>query len=275
MPGDGLGEAGGEAVARAVAELVAGLGPVGGAVRDVALAVLDERIWVVTVGWDRPRIRAAAVKDPDRYTVRKVRSRFRSGCAGGAAPASVESWGSLCLTGRSLGEAYACRAAAPLRPAMGFPMVSTNGHWIHGSPAPYRRGVEVIRASGSEHMSKILFVVTGADRLTLADGTTHPTGFWAEEAVAPHEVFRAAGHEVVVATPGGVVPPVDRGVPRARGERRPGERRPDREGAAVVHRVRAARPAGGRPPGVRGRLLTPVATDPWRTWPWTPDPVGC
>ncbi|MEV8592675.1 type 1 glutamine amidotransferase domain-containing protein [Streptomyces sp. NPDC052012] len=60
-------------------------------------------------------------------------------------------------------------------------------------------------------MSKILFVLTGADRLTLADGSTHPTGFWAEEAVVPYEAFTAAGHEVVVATPGGVVPPVDRG----------------------------------------------------------------
>ncbi|MFE9774692.1 type 1 glutamine amidotransferase domain-containing protein [Streptomyces sp. NPDC005931] len=60
-------------------------------------------------------------------------------------------------------------------------------------------------------MSKILFVVTGADRLTLADGSPHPTGFWAEEAVAPYEAFKAAGHEIVVATPGGVVPTVDRG----------------------------------------------------------------
>jgi putative intracellular protease/amidase len=60
-------------------------------------------------------------------------------------------------------------------------------------------------------MSKILFVLTGADQLTLADGTLHPTGFWAEEAVTPYEAFKAAGHEVVVATPGGVVPPVDRG----------------------------------------------------------------
>ncbi|MEU9574923.1 type 1 glutamine amidotransferase domain-containing protein [Streptomyces massasporeus] len=59
-------------------------------------------------------------------------------------------------------------------------------------------------------MSKILFVVTGADTWTLADGTAHPTGFWAEEAVAPYEAFRAAGHEVVVATPGGVEPTVDR-----------------------------------------------------------------
>ncbi|MFI2618155.1 type 1 glutamine amidotransferase domain-containing protein [Streptomyces sp. NPDC018584] len=60
-------------------------------------------------------------------------------------------------------------------------------------------------------MSKILFVVTGADHWTLADGSRHPTGFWAEEAVAPYEAFKAAGHEVVVATPGGVVPTVDQG----------------------------------------------------------------
>ncbi|MET7513611.1 type 1 glutamine amidotransferase domain-containing protein [Streptomyces sp. NPDC005480] len=60
-------------------------------------------------------------------------------------------------------------------------------------------------------MSKILFVVTGATHWTLADGTLHPTGFWAEEAVAPYEAFKAAGHDIVVATPGGVVPTVDKG----------------------------------------------------------------
>ncbi|UKY54079.1 type 1 glutamine amidotransferase domain-containing protein [Streptomyces inhibens] len=60
-------------------------------------------------------------------------------------------------------------------------------------------------------MPKILFVVTGVDHWTLADGTQHPTGFWAEEAVAPYEAFKAAGHEIVVATPGGVVPTVDKG----------------------------------------------------------------
>ncbi|QTE02582.1 type 1 glutamine amidotransferase domain-containing protein [Streptomyces cyanogenus] len=59
-------------------------------------------------------------------------------------------------------------------------------------------------------MSKILFVMTGAEHWTLADGTAHPTGFWAEEAVVPYRAAKAAGHEVVVATPGGVVPPVDR-----------------------------------------------------------------
>ncbi|MGP3632633.1 type 1 glutamine amidotransferase domain-containing protein [Streptomyces sp. 24-1644] len=58
-------------------------------------------------------------------------------------------------------------------------------------------------------MSKILFVVTGADQWTLSDGTKQPTGFWAEEAAAPYEAFKAAGHEVVVATPGGTVPTVD------------------------------------------------------------------
>ncbi|MFC5182564.1 type 1 glutamine amidotransferase domain-containing protein [Actinomadura harenae] len=60
-------------------------------------------------------------------------------------------------------------------------------------------------------MAKILFVMTGADHWTLADGTKHPTGFWAEEAAVPYEAFTEAGHTVTVATPGGVVPTVDAG----------------------------------------------------------------
>ncbi|CCK28709.1 DJ-1/PfpI-family transcriptional regulator [Streptomyces davaonensis JCM 4913] len=60
-------------------------------------------------------------------------------------------------------------------------------------------------------MSKILFVLTGVDYWTLADGTRHPSGFWAEEVVAPYQRFTAEGHEIVVATPGGVVPTVDQG----------------------------------------------------------------
>jgi putative intracellular protease/amidase len=59
-------------------------------------------------------------------------------------------------------------------------------------------------------MATILFVMTGVDYWTLADGTKHPTGFWAEEAVAPYRAFTKAGHEIVVATPGGVVPTVDK-----------------------------------------------------------------
>ncbi|MGI5472542.1 type 1 glutamine amidotransferase domain-containing protein [Streptomyces sp. CA-132043] len=58
-------------------------------------------------------------------------------------------------------------------------------------------------------MAKILFVLTGADHWTLKDGTRHPTGFWGEEVVAPYRVFTELGHEVVVATPGGVLPTLD------------------------------------------------------------------
>ncbi|WP_431678367.1 type 1 glutamine amidotransferase domain-containing protein [Kitasatospora sp. KL5] len=60
-------------------------------------------------------------------------------------------------------------------------------------------------------MAKILFVLTGADRWTLTDGTEHPTGYWAEEFLTPYLTFTGAGHEVVVATPGGTVPTADAG----------------------------------------------------------------
>jgi putative intracellular protease/amidase len=59
-------------------------------------------------------------------------------------------------------------------------------------------------------MKKLLMVVSGADSLTLADGTSHPTGFWAEEVVESVRVLREAGVDVTVATPGGVVPTVDK-----------------------------------------------------------------
>ncbi|MEV6128034.1 type 1 glutamine amidotransferase domain-containing protein [Streptomyces violaceusniger] len=58
-------------------------------------------------------------------------------------------------------------------------------------------------------MAKILCVLTGASYWTLKDGHRHPTGYWAEEFVAPYGVFTGAGHEVTVATPNGVVPVVD------------------------------------------------------------------
>jgi putative intracellular protease/amidase len=60
-------------------------------------------------------------------------------------------------------------------------------------------------------MAKILMVLTGADFWTLKDGTKHPTGFWAEEVVTPYQALKGAGHEVTVATPGGVVPTPDAG----------------------------------------------------------------
>ncbi|MEU3410310.1 type 1 glutamine amidotransferase domain-containing protein [Streptomyces sp. NPDC006658] len=57
--------------------------------------------------------------------------------------------------------------------------------------------------------AKLLFVMTGAAYWTLKDGTRHATGYWAEEFAAPYQAFTRAGHEVVVATPGAVVPHVD------------------------------------------------------------------
>jgi len=60
-------------------------------------------------------------------------------------------------------------------------------------------------------MSHILMVVTAADSLTLADGSAHPTGFWAEELVVAHRDLAAAGHDITIATPGGRVPTVDPG----------------------------------------------------------------
>ena len=53
-------------------------------------------------------------------------------------------------------------------------------------------------------------VVSGADSLTLADGSSHPTGYWAEEVVESVRVLREAGVEVTLATPGGVVPTADK-----------------------------------------------------------------
>jgi putative intracellular protease/amidase len=58
-------------------------------------------------------------------------------------------------------------------------------------------------------MAKVLFVMTGATYWVLKDGTRYATGYWAEEFAAPYKAVTEAGHEVVVATPGGVTPNVD------------------------------------------------------------------
>ncbi|KAF2413099.1 type 1 glutamine amidotransferase domain-containing protein [Microbacterium sp. B35-04] len=60
-------------------------------------------------------------------------------------------------------------------------------------------------------MAHVLMAVTGADAIVLTDGTAHPTGFWAEELVELHRGLVAAGHDVDIATPGGVRPTVDPG----------------------------------------------------------------
>ena len=60
-------------------------------------------------------------------------------------------------------------------------------------------------------MSHILMVVSAADSLELADGTQHPTGFWAEELVVAHQALKASGADITIATPGGKKPTVDPG----------------------------------------------------------------
>lgn len=58
-------------------------------------------------------------------------------------------------------------------------------------------------------MAKVLFIVSGATYLVLKDGTRYATGYWAEEFANPYKALTDAGHEVVVATPGGTTPNVD------------------------------------------------------------------
>ncbi|MEU0785116.1 type 1 glutamine amidotransferase domain-containing protein [Streptomyces sp. NPDC006173] len=58
-------------------------------------------------------------------------------------------------------------------------------------------------------MAKVLFIVSGATYWVLKDGTRYATGYWAEEFAMPYKAITEAGHEVVVATPGGVTPNVD------------------------------------------------------------------
>jgi putative intracellular protease/amidase len=54
-----------------------------------------------------------------------------------------------------------------------------------------------------------LFIVSGATYWVLKDGTRYATGYWAEEFANPYKMLTDAGHDVVVATPGGAIPNVD------------------------------------------------------------------
>ncbi|MFD4194304.1 DJ-1/PfpI family protein [Amycolatopsis thermoflava] len=58
-------------------------------------------------------------------------------------------------------------------------------------------------------MPRIAYLVSSAREIELADGTLHPTGYFAEEALKPYERFVAAGADVVVVTPDGREPFAD------------------------------------------------------------------
>ena len=53
-------------------------------------------------------------------------------------------------------------------------------------------------------MTRIAYLMTSARQMTLADGTAHPTGYFAEEALKPYQRFVAAGFDVTVITPYGL-----------------------------------------------------------------------
>ena len=58
-------------------------------------------------------------------------------------------------------------------------------------------------------MTSVLMVLSRAKVWTMKDGTPHPTGFWSEEFVTPHQKFTAAGFEIHIATSGGLTPTVN------------------------------------------------------------------
>ena len=58
-------------------------------------------------------------------------------------------------------------------------------------------------------MSKLLLVLSGARAWSQLDGVQRPTGFWAEEFIAPHRILTDAGLDITIATPQGRVPVAD------------------------------------------------------------------
>lgn len=59
-------------------------------------------------------------------------------------------------------------------------------------------------------MTRILIVLSAADKWTRTDGSLYETGVWAQEFVDLDEPFHRAGFKVDLASPGGVVPTMDK-----------------------------------------------------------------
>lgn len=59
-------------------------------------------------------------------------------------------------------------------------------------------------------MTNILIVLSAADKWTRADGSLYESGVWAQEFVDLDEAFVAAGFQVDLASPGGIVPTMDK-----------------------------------------------------------------
>jgi putative intracellular protease/amidase len=59
-------------------------------------------------------------------------------------------------------------------------------------------------------MTNILIVLSAADKWTRADGSIYESGVWAQEFVDLDEAFMRAGFKVDLASPGGIVPTMDK-----------------------------------------------------------------
>ena len=58
-------------------------------------------------------------------------------------------------------------------------------------------------------MAELLMIVSSARSMTMADGSEHPTGYWAEEVLEPYERFTRTALGLVIATPDGRAPQPD------------------------------------------------------------------
>ena len=135
-------------------------------------------------------------------------------------------------------------------------------------------------------MTRIAYLVTSAREMTLADGTAHPTGYFAEEALKPYERFAGAGFDVTVITPDGNPPYPDpyglswffhypdddkdylasvvRTFARDADDIRLTLHQDTELGLAAARRVAVLLQAGGRTPAEAHRIVSAAAKTAWR-----------
>ena len=66
------------------------------------------------------------------------------------------------------------------------------------------------QAAGSATKGKVLVVASSTDTLVLKDGKKDPTGYYLDELAVPAQKLIAAGYDVVIATPDGKTPVMDK-----------------------------------------------------------------
>lgn len=92
------------------------------------------------------------------------------------------------------------RVALAANQAAGVPSKAAYRRWLTDRERPNGTVAQPLR---------VLMVISAANQWTLRDGSTHPTGYWAEEVAVPHKDFTHAGWQVTIATPGGIAPTLD------------------------------------------------------------------